>query len=177
VNNAGNANASGDRGQKNNAANANNAAGENNAVGGNKAGNANTAANPAALQLKPEISSQHQRIQNLLPVQTKQKLARMVPAFEQQVRVRKQGTDLRALAAAEVRKEFPHLSSQQTDVLTFVLLHDAYDNSKDPLGDLSTMDQLQLQRAMEQKSQFESMFSNIMKSVSDTSDSIIQNIK
>jgi hypothetical protein len=135
------------------------------------------AVNPAALQLKPEISSQHQRIQNLLPAQTKQKLARMVPAFEQQIRAHKQGTDLRALAAAEVRKQFPRLSAQQTDVLAFTLLKDAYDNSKGSLTDISTTDQLQLQMAMDQKSQFESMLSNMLKSMADTSDSVIQNIK
>lgn len=39
------------------------------------------------------------------------------------------------------------------------------------------MDQLQLQIAMDKKSQFESMLSNMLKSMSNTSDSIIQNIK
>jgi len=135
------------------------------------------AINPAALQLKPEIAAQHQRHQNLLPAQTKQKLVRMVPDFDRQVRASKKGTDLRGLASTEIGKQFPRLAPQQTNVLAFALLKDAYDNSQNPLGDISTMDQLQLQVAMDKKSQFESMLSNMLKSISDTSDSIIQNIK
>jgi hypothetical protein len=131
----------------------------------------------SAIQLNPEISLQHQRIQNHLPAQTKQKLARMVPDFDRQVRASKKGTDLRELATAEVRKQFPHLTPQQTNVLAFNLLKDAYDNSQNSLGDMSAMDQMQLQMAMDKKSQFESMLSNMLKSISDTSDSVIQNIK
>jgi hypothetical protein len=68
--------------------------------------------NPAALQLKPEIAAQHQRIQLLLPAQTKQKLARMVPDFERQVRSSGKGTDVRELASAEIRRQFPNLTPQ-----------------------------------------------------------------
>ena len=100
----------------------------------------------------------------------------MVPDFDRQVRASKRGTDFRALALAEVRKQFPHLSPQQTDVLAFTLLKDVYDNSQNSLGDMSKMNQLQLQMAMDKKSQFESMLSNMLNSMSDTSDSVIQNI-
>src|SRR5271156_5638961 len=80
--------------------------------------------NRGARALDPAIAAQHRRIQSLLPSETKQKIARMVPEFQQQTRKHRAGTDLRALATAEVRKQFPKLSPRQTDVLVFTLLNE-----------------------------------------------------
>jgi len=57
--------------------------------------------NRGARALDPAIAAQHRRIQSLLPSETKQKIARMVPEFQQQTRKHRAGTDLRALATAE----------------------------------------------------------------------------
>lgn len=66
-----------------------------------------TTVNPAALQLKPEITAQHQRIQILLPAQTRQKLGRMVPDFERQIRASKKGADLRELPSRKFTNNSP----------------------------------------------------------------------
>ena len=134
--------------------------------------------NPAARELDPAIAAQHRRIQSLLPPETKRKIARMVPEFQQQTRKLKPGTDLRALATADVRKQFPKVPPRQIDVLVFTLLNEAYAAlPPSSSGDMSTQQQMELQQAMQQKSQFEEVFSNRLKSISDTNDAIVQNIK
>ncbi len=134
--------------------------------------------NPGARALDPEIAAQHRRIQSLLPPETKQKIARMVPEFQQQTRKLKPGTDLRALATVDVRKQFPKVPPRQIDVLVFTLLNETYAAlPPSSSGDMSTQQQMELQQAMQQKSQFEEVFSNMLKSISDTNDAIVQNIK
>jgi len=136
-------------------------------------------ANAGTRTLDPAIAAQHRRIQSLLAPEAKEKIGRAVPEFREQTRKLKPGTDLRALATAQIRKQFPNLTPRQTDVLAFTLLNETYASlqAAESAGDMSTEQQMQLQQVMEQKSQFETALSNMMKSMSDTSDSIIQNIK
>ena len=126
--------------------------------------------------LDPAVAALHTRIRSLLPAETNDKIRRAVPAFREQTRTPKPGTDLRALATAQVRKQFPNLTPRQTEALAFALLN-ATCAILPPAGDLSTEQQVPSQQSMEQKSQFETALSSMMKSVSETSDSIIQNIQ
>ncbi len=136
-------------------------------------------ANPGVRTLDPAIVAQHRRIQSLLAPETKGKIGAVVPEFRQQTRKLKPGADLRALATTEIRKQFPNLTPRQTDVLAFALLNETYASlqASAPTSDISTEQQMQLQQLMEKRSQFEAVISNMLKSMSDTSDAIIQNIK
>ncbi len=49
--------------------------------------------------------------------------------------------------------------------------------TKDSMSDMSTMDQMNLQQLMEQKSQFEEVFSNMLKSFQDTASGLLANVK
>jgi hypothetical protein len=132
---------------------------------------------PSSIELHRQIASQHEKFQRLLPAETKRRIDLLVPEFEKETRRSKPGTNFRALAETQVRRTFQKLSPQQADVLTFELLKGTFDQMQDSSGDMSQMDQLTLQQAMDKKSQFESIFSNLLKSFSDTQDSIVQNIK
>lgn len=48
---------------------------------------------------------------------------------------------------------------------------------KDSLSEMTTMDQLTLQQAMEKKGQFESIFSNMLKAYQQTSQGVLSNLK
>jgi hypothetical protein len=50
-------------------------------------------------------------------------------------------------------------------------------DQRDSLSEMGKEDQLQLQKMMERKNQLESLISNCMKKISDTQNSIIQNMK
>jgi hypothetical protein len=132
---------------------------------------------PEPRKLSPEVIAQHQKLQRLLPAETKLRIDRLVPDFKKQVLHAKPGTDLRALAVAPIRREFTKASPQQTAALVFELIAVSLNASNNPVSDMSTQDQMNLQQLMEQKSQFEEIFSNLMKTFQDTQDSIIQNIK
>ncbi|HYL09605.1 MAG TPA: hypothetical protein VEU31_02620 [Candidatus Acidoferrales bacterium] len=82
-------------------------------------------------------------------------------------------TDFEKLAASGVRKNFPRLSAQQTDVLVFVLLK----QTADSMSEMSETESLRLQMAMDRRSKFMATLSNILKKITETSDSIVQNLK
>jgi len=50
-------------------------------------------------------------------------------------------------------------------------------DTKDSMSEMSTMDQMTLQQAMEQKGQFESVFSNMLKTYQSTASGVLANIK
>jgi hypothetical protein len=130
----------------------------------------------AAQPIRPmpsAVAMQHERIQRLLPLATKQKIKGLVPAFREEAMKLPPQTDFEKLAASDVRKNFPRLSAQQTDVLVFALL----EQTADSMSDMSEMSQLRLQMTMDRRSKFIETLSNIMKNIEQTSDSLVQNLK
>ncbi len=132
---------------------------------------------PAERKLAPEIVAQHQKFQHLLSADVKRGVDRMVPAFQEQVLHAKPGTNLRDLAFAQVRREFPRASAQQIAALSFELIAQSLGASNDSASDISNEQQLELQLSMQEKAQMEDILSNLLKTFQDTSDSVIQNIK
>jgi hypothetical protein len=132
---------------------------------------------PEAPKLSDEILAQHQKFQRLLSAPVKHEIDRLVPGFQKQVAHAKPGTDLRALAVETIRKMFPNASPKQFAPLVFELIAESLGASKGSMSDMSTQNQMDLQMSMEQKSQLEETLSNVLKTIQDTQDSIIQNIK
>jgi hypothetical protein len=129
---------------------------------------------PAAIRPIPSaVTAQHDRIQRLLPPAIKQRIDMLLPAFRDEIAKLPPRTDFRKLAEADVRRNFPHASPQQTDVLVFTLLK----QTADGMSDVSEMTSMRLQMAMDRRSKFIETLSNVMKSVDETNDSVISNLK
>jgi heme-degrading monooxygenase HmoA len=89
--------------------------------------------------------------------------------------------DLYGLAEDEVIKQFRRLTKQESDILVFYILAASLERIKaeqeDSLSEMSAMDQLVLQQSMEKKQQFESIFSNLLKTFQQTGTGVIANLK
>jgi hypothetical protein len=119
------------------------------------------------------VAAQHDRVQRLLPPATKQKVEGLVPAFREEVKKLPPQADFEQLASSRIRKAFPRLSVQQSNVLVFALLK----QTAESMSDTSEMSQLQLQMTMDRRSKLIEALSNMLKTIEDTSDSIVQNLK
>lgn len=129
---------------------------------------------PAAIRpVSSAVTAQHDRIQRLLPPAIKQRIDMLVPAFRDETAKLPPQTDFRKLAEADVRKNFPHVSPQQTDVIVFALLK----QTADSMSDMNEMTSMRLQMAMDRRSKLIETLSNIMKSIDETNDSVISNMK
>lgn len=88
--------------------------------------------------------------------------------------------DPAAFARREISARFPKLSPEQMNLLSFFVLSDALSSLKsrlDGMNEMSEMTSLRLQMTMDRRSKFISTLSQIMKKISSTSDTIVQNIK
>lgn len=123
--------------------------------------------------LPPVVVAQHDRIQRFLPPATKVKIAGMVPPFRDEVVKLPPTTDFQRLAEADVRKQFPRLTSAQSDVLVFSLMKQTFDS----MSEIVETESLRIQMAMDRLSKFMTTLSNLEKKVSDTDQTVVQNIK
>ena len=91
-----------------------------------------------------------------------------------------------AFAQQEVRSKFPQLSGEQSNLLSFYVLAEVARILSDPdelkgkldgMNEMSEMTSLRLQMTMDRRSKFISTLSNIMKKISTTQDTLVQNLK
>lgn len=136
-----------------------------------------TRATPAARRLSPEIVAQHQRLQRLLPSETRAEITRLTPLFQKEVIHAKAGTDLRNLASLPIRREYPRATPQQAASLIFEVIAQSLGAPKDSSTDVSKQGLLTLQMTMDERSKLEEILDNLLKILQDTSDSAIQNIQ
>jgi hypothetical protein len=123
--------------------------------------------------IPPAVVAQHERVQRLIPAPTKQKLAQLVPGFRAEVMKLPPQADFGRVALANVKRKFPGLSNQQYDVLAFELMHQTVDS----LNEQSETQSLELQMTMDRRSKLIDTLSNVLKKISDTGDSVVQNLK
>jgi len=85
-----------------------------------------------------------------------------------------------------VKSQFVGLSEQQSNLLSFYIQDDvaqvlvAQEDLKgklDGMNEMSEMTSLRLQMMMDRRSKFISTLSNIMKKISTTQDTLVQNLK
>ena len=81
--------------------------------------------------------------------------------------------DFGRAALSDVKRKFPGLSNQQYDVLAFELMHQTVDS----LNEQSETQSLELQMTMDRRSKLIDTLSNVLKKISDTGDSVVQNLK
>lgn len=123
--------------------------------------------------IPPAVVAQHERVQRLIPAPARQKLAQLVPGFRAEAMKLPPQADFGKVALADVKRKFPGLSSQQYDVLAFELMHQTVDS----MSEQSETQSLELQMTMDRRSKLIDTLSSVLKKISDTGDSVVQNMK
>ena len=126
-------------------------------------------------KLPPEIASQHDRIQRLLAPFAKGTVKSQVPEYLKKVKFAQSDSDFRQIAFSLMRHEFPRATRPQLEALSFELMAESCESSS--TGDMSTKMQMELQISQENYDKTMQAISNLMKSISATSDSVVSNIK
>lgn len=85
--------------------------------------------------------------------------------------------DPAAIVATQLRSSIPNATPAQMSLLQLVAIQEALQSQLDSMNEMSEMTSLRLQMAMDRRSKFVEALSNMMKSISDTQDSIVQNLK
>ncbi|UCE21013.1 MAG: hypothetical protein JSV46_01900, partial [Candidatus Aminicenantes bacterium] len=118
--------------------------------------------------LDPSVKKQHTRInQNLIP-QTKNKLNKLVKSLYADMK-RMDFAEFHQVALNKVRKDFPSASQKELDVVMFYSLNEIDKNLRQEIdnlqgvSDMSQLDMIDLQDAMQKEAQLMQMLSNMMK--------------
>ncbi len=109
-------------------------------------------------------------------------IALTVKAFSQKqpVKLTKPATVSKSAAKVstlEIKGVQTTMDQIETKLKELETLIDKLKKEKDSMTDLGTQNELELQKVMNKKSQLENMLSSLMKSFSETSSGIIQNMK
>jgi hypothetical protein len=132
--------------------------------------------------LDPSIKSQHVRIEKNLIPQTKNKLNRLAKSLYADMK-RMKVAEFHQVTLNKAKKNFPYASQKQLDVIVFYSLNEIDKNLRQEIkelqgmSDMSQLDMMKLQDAMNKQAQLMQMMSNIMKMMHDTQMAIIRNIK
>ena len=129
-----------------------------------------------------EIWQQYQMISRSLNYNAKQKVKQIKPVFLERARSIKDSSSLYATALSMLKPQFPFASIEQINVLAFYLLSsvataESSQEKIDSFSEISEMESLRLQMMMDRHSKLMSTLSNLLKKISNTSSSIVQNIK
>jgi hypothetical protein len=132
--------------------------------------------------LDPSIKSQHVRIERNLIPQTRSKLNRLAKSLYADMK-RMKFAEFHQVALNKARKNFSNVSQKQLDVIMFYSLNEIDKNLRQEIkelqgmSDVSQLDMMKLQDAMNKQAQLMQMMSNLMKMMHDTQMAIIRNIK
>lgn len=92
--------------------------------------------------------------------------------------------DPEQVARRDVREGFPGLSEAQADLLTFYVLAEATEQltrldteQKDGKSSMSQQNAMRLQMALDRRSKFVQTLSNLMKKITTTQDTLVENVK
>jgi hypothetical protein len=148
---------------------------------------------PIAVQrdvsLERNVSARHSLMTARLKPEAKIKLGVASLALRKELAKSTEPADFAELARSEVSKQFAGLSPAQLDLLSFYALADAVEletkesdggkvatasGSMSQMGDAQSM---RLQMSMDRRSKAITALSNMMKKISETSDSIVGNLK
>ena len=130
-----------------------------------------------------EAWQQYQRYSRLLSPNMKLRIRQVVPLYLDHVRSVQDPHSLYRSALAALKLRFPSSSPEETDVLAFYLVSLAAATEGGMRGKLNSMNEmremtsLKLQVTMNRRSKFIETLSNIMRKISSTQDSVVQNLK
>lgn len=133
--------------------------------------------------VNPSLKNQHLRIKQNLNPGTKSRLNEMARSLYEDSK-RMNFSEFNQLVASKIRKDFPHVSQRESEVILFYALNEIdtqlrseIERSQSPVAGMSEMDMMDLQNAMQKEAQLMQALSNMLKMMHDTSMSIIRNIK
>ena len=130
-----------------------------------------------------EAWQQYQRYSRLLSPNMKLRIRQVVPLYLDHVRSVQDPHSLYRSALAALKLRFPSSSPEETDVLAFYLVSLAavteggMRGKLNSMNEMSEMTSLKLQVTMNRRSKFIETLSNIMRKISSTQDSVVQNLK
>ena len=126
------------------------------------------------------------RLKSILSPDARAKLDPVTERLLDHLATNSRKVDLDSLVQQEIRSKYPKISNEQSNLLSFYVLAEAariisvQDELKkklDGMNEMSEMTSLRLQMTMDRRSKFISTLSNIMKKISTTQDTLVQNIK
>lgn len=127
-----------------------------------------------------EILSYYQYVSRRLSYNTKLKVRRILPIFLKRTGSMQSSEILYKTALDVLKPQFPSITARESNVLAFYLSSLASISEGGNTGrtdEISEMNALRLQMSMDRRSKFISILSNIMKKISSTQNTIVQNIK
>ena len=130
--------------------------------------------------LEQQVSVRTKKIESQLQTRTKKKLDDISTRLLNQLISNPRNIDIYSLARKQIHKEFPKISNKQTEVLivyTIGGLTEKMIKKLKGMNEMSEMTTLRLQMTMDRRSKFISTLSNLMKKISTTQDTLVQNIK
>jgi len=130
--------------------------------------------------LEQQVSVRTKKIGAQLQTRTKKKLDDISQRLLKQLISSPKHIDIYSLARKQIHKEFPKISDKQTEVLMVYTIGGLTEEMKKKLksmNEMSEMTSLRLQMTMDRRSKFISTLSHIMKKISTTQDTLVQNIK
>ncbi len=141
------------------------------------------AASRSLAPVNPSLKNQYLRIKQNLNPATKSRLGEMAKSLYEDAKSMN-FSQFNQLAASRIRKDFPNVSQRESEVILFYALNEIdtqlrseIEQSQKTVSDMSQMDMIDLQNAMQKEAQLMQMLSNMLKMMHETSMSIIRNIK
>ena len=132
------------------------------------------------LQVETAVIARYDSLETFLQSSARDKLTLISVELQKQLI---QGADSAVLVASarnQLSRQFPSMTTAQQDRMLFLALAGAVEaeqGTNDSLGDVTTATSLTLQTYLDRRSKLISTLSNMMKKASDTSASIVSNLK
>lgn len=137
-----------------------------------------------------DLQQQYQKVSRSLNPNVKFRVRSLAPLYAEKAHSLQTIESVFQAAISSLKPQFPAASQQHLEVLAFYLLgltiaangdvdavKETVKNKLDSMSKMGEMESLRLQMAMDRLSKMMSTLSNLLKKISDTSSSIIQNIK
>ncbi len=128
------------------------------------------------LKLEKAAFSRKHNLKLLLQPKAKAKLDRITRKLLTHVASSTKNINLDSYVQKEVNSKFTGISNEQSNLLSFYVLAEVA-RKMDDMQEMSEMDSLRLQIVMERRSKVISTLSNILKKISQTQDTLVQNLK
>ena len=136
--------------------------------------------------LEQAVTARSHRLEALLQPEAKAKLDLASRALLAHLASGPENAHPYVFAQQEVHRKFPHVSNEQSDLLSFYVMAEVariisnpgeLKKNLDDMNEMSEMTSLRLQMTMDRRSKFIETLSNIMKKISTTQDTVTQNVK
>lgn len=122
----------------------------------------------------------------LMRPEAKKKLSIAAHAVLSRLAAKPEESDVTAVTTEEVNRQFRGVAGPQSDLLNFYVLAEMSriltngkegNDQMDNMNEMSEMSSLRLQMMMDRRSKFISTLSNLMKKISTTQNTLVQNMK